>query len=496
MLPAQLASLWDAWSLLVMEEQLTYKVSATIAGKYAPIINRSRMLHEQMPKSEFPRIRESGATNIDVWIDGSIYPHHPGSKKRPSFRSVSDLLEFVGEGKKGLLGYVESLSACNESNLKFRIDEAERENCNLQANVRSLTESIEEKNRLLQFSRDELLARQIAEEKNQETSVSTELLKSEVQSLKKECHRLNAFSNQNEESCLQLEINHWIEIESLRESYEDKINSLKSDLKRTTATLRRREQRLQNLTKTPYGYRTTIRMKKDLSCLASTGGQAKRRLRLLRSVIAPTTTNHVQTVNQETGSRQRLRGDKMVQIQTGKVLASLLSETEVTSMCESSKLSAVGIRMANFYLDKIGENVGANEICETMDRNGITQAGYAAVYKQFKGATRAAGRGLRIGCLPNPHQISLARSMLNLKLSEYVGKYYSIVSTLEVTPPPKSKSKDLVKVSLNEFNSIFVDVEQVQRTMVELYEITPSGNHQAFFVKCFEFSQLGQLYVC
>jgi hypothetical protein len=195
LLPAQLASLWDAWSLLVMEERLTYKVSATIAGKYAPLINRSRMLHEQMPKSEFPRIRESGATNIDVWIDGSICPHHPGSKKRPSFRSVSDLLEFVGEGKKGLLGYVESLSACNESNLKFRIDEAERENCNLQANVRSLTESIEVNNRLLQFSRDELLARQIAEEKNQETSVSTELLKSEVQSLKKECHRKRLFKS-------------------------------------------------------------------------------------------------------------------------------------------------------------------------------------------------------------------------------------------------------------------------------------------------------------
>ena len=86
--------LWDAWSLLVMEERLSYKVSATIVGKYAPLLNRSRMLHEQTPKYEFPRIRESGATNIDIWIDGSIYPHHLGSKKRPSFRSVSDLLEF------------------------------------------------------------------------------------------------------------------------------------------------------------------------------------------------------------------------------------------------------------------------------------------------------------------------------------------------------------------------------------------------------------------
>ena len=192
------------------------------------------------------------------------------------------------------------------------------------------------------------------------------MLKNEVQSLKKECQRLkalsvecldrmNTFSSQNEESCLQLEIHYWTEIKSLRESCGDKINYLESDLKRTIATLMQRDQRLQNLTKTPYGYRTTIRMRNDLSRLASTGGQTKRRLRLLRFVIAPTTTNHVQTVNQETGPRQRLRGDKMVQTQIGKAFAPLLSEIEVISMCEFSKLSAVGIRMANFYLDKIGE---------------------------------------------------------------------------------------------------------------------------------------------
>jgi len=104
---------------------------------------------------------------------------------------------------------------------------------------------------------------------------------------------------------------------------------------------------------------------------------------------------------------------KIVQTQTSKVLASLLLQIEVTLMCESSKLSIVGIRMANFYLDKIGESVGSNEVCETMDQNGITQASYAAVYKQFKGATRAAGLGLHLGCFPNLHQVFLAKLMLN-----------------------------------------------------------------------------------
>jgi len=92
----------------------------------------------------------------------------------------------------------------------------------------------------------------------------------------------------------------------------------------------------------------------------------------LQSVIVPTTTNHIQIVNQETGSRQRLHGDKTMQSQTDKVLASLLSKVEVAAMCESSKLNTIGIRMANFYLDKIGDTVGTNEICETMDRNVIT----------------------------------------------------------------------------------------------------------------------------
>lgn len=54
-----------------------YKLSATLDAKYAPLINRSRMLDEQTPKLEFPILRDRGATIVDLWTDGSIYPHHP-----------------------------------------------------------------------------------------------------------------------------------------------------------------------------------------------------------------------------------------------------------------------------------------------------------------------------------------------------------------------------------------------------------------------------------
>ena len=53
-------------------------------------------------------------------------------------------------------------------------------------------------------------------------------------------------------------------------------------------------------------------------------------------------------------------------------------------MCKSSKLSKVGIQMANYYMDKIGEIVGAQEILETCDQNGIRHQGYGAIYKRFK----------------------------------------------------------------------------------------------------------------
>ena len=71
-------------------------------------------------------MREVGASTIDLWVDGSIYPHNLVDNKRPRFRSVSQLLEFVAERKNGLLGYIERL--CNkDSQIDFLLIEAQRE---------------------------------------------------------------------------------------------------------------------------------------------------------------------------------------------------------------------------------------------------------------------------------------------------------------------------------------------------------------------------------
>jgi hypothetical protein len=253
-----------------------------------------------------------------------------------------------------------------------------------------------------------------------------------------------------------------------------KLRSYKLQLNGTKVKLKCREARIQKMIKTPYGYRSTLRPRKDLCHLAPKGGHAKRTMRLARALIAPTTSLKIQSQNLESGSHRRLCRSKESQIETGKALVNMLFITEVSAMCKSEKMAKVGIELTNSFMDKISESLGPEDIAETMDYNGITQDGWSAVFKQYKGAVRTANKGIRV-CFPNPFQVSKVRQMLNLKLSEYVGEYYSLTESLEIPPIRNSKDKESIKVSLNENNSIFVDVEQVQCTMVELYGITPEG---------------------
>ena len=53
--------------------------------------------------------------------------------------------------------------------------------------------------------------------------------------------------------------------------------------------------------------------------------------------------------------------------------------------------------------------MGPEKILETCDQSRITHSGYDAIYKTFKGAVAAVGRGIRLGCLPTPHQVSQLR---------------------------------------------------------------------------------------
>jgi hypothetical protein len=149
-------------------------------------------------------------------------------------------------------------------------------------------------------------------------------------------------------------------------------------------------------------------------------------------------------------------------------------------MIDLPVMSPIVIRMANHYLKKVGATLGPEVVLETCDRSGITQAGYAEVYKKFKGSLQTAGKGLHVGCLLNPHQVGQLRQELNSKLKDFVGEWKVLENTYEApsTAVGKRKSKqklDKNSLTLTKYNNLFLDIDSVQRTMVRLYDITPSG---------------------
>jgi hypothetical protein len=225
-----------------------YKISATIAQKYAPLISRSRQIEMQTSKSEFPLRREAGGTNIDLWTDGSIYPQDPVTGKPPPFRSVSELLEYVGDGKRGLYSYVENLCSA-DATVQFNLSEALREIQSLREHVRILSSATEERDRLLQFTLTESAERKKIEAQFSQVLLVSEDLKAEISDLREEYSRSKALyegrtsqlidkSAQDSDERLQLEVDYYIAIESMRDEHETKLSRITVEPIRVKSTLR------------------------------------------------------------------------------------------------------------------------------------------------------------------------------------------------------------------------------------------------------------------
>jgi hypothetical protein len=180
----------------------------------------------------------------------------------------------VGDGSCGLFGYNESLRYY-DCTLQFHLQEAQREvHVQLWRDQNEVRVSRNVENRNVE---------------NHESLLAIEELKSEVNTLRAENERmlvssesrmssLTARLKEESDDRMQLELDLWVEIEVLKESHEKSLSTCALELKRTKATLRRRDIQLQNLVKTPFGYRSIVRGRKDLSALAPKGGHTKRTL--------------------------------------------------------------------------------------------------------------------------------------------------------------------------------------------------------------------------
>ena len=59
-----------------------------------------------------------GKRHIDLWVDGNLYALDPATQKNPPFRTMHDLVRYVGDGIDGLLGYCNQLSHFQSATLQ------------------------------------------------------------------------------------------------------------------------------------------------------------------------------------------------------------------------------------------------------------------------------------------------------------------------------------------------------------------------------------------
>ena len=107
-------------------------------------------------------LRSQGAKNIDLWVDGRMYPKHPLENSTPPFEDVTSLIGFVRNGEHGLLGYTKHLETASHVN-RLERDLLEKQNAELKECVHQREQKIKmqlETIALLKKQRDEARMKQ------------------------------------------------------------------------------------------------------------------------------------------------------------------------------------------------------------------------------------------------------------------------------------------------------------------------------------------------
>jgi len=167
-----------------------YRVQASIHPKYAPVLQRGKYLHEQVSKSTFPEKRKVGHTNLDLWLDGTLYSADVRTLKRPKFTCLKELLEFVGDGPNGLLGYITNLeqhsSAVVRSEYTEQICTLRVQVLHLQSEIQMLREKVQDIPRLIDDMK-KLEAEKICEERLQTLQMTVDVGYAEKLQLELKC---------------------------------------------------------------------------------------------------------------------------------------------------------------------------------------------------------------------------------------------------------------------------------------------------------------------
>ena len=244
-----------------------YTAAVVLDSKFAPIVKKGVRIDQQPSKAEFPALRDFGATNIDLWLDGNLYPTDLVMGKPPQFHIVKSYLEFLCHGEFGLLGYSRHLVSTYNlvKGLEQQLEETQVDALwkivDLQNSIALLKQELDVANsgwtqrfeKLLAGSREEIAT----------LKSEFDLLRSRCVTLKEELYRNeNSYNN-----------NLTMAKEQGRQGAHEELMRLEQELMEAKNAILKFQRKIERMVNTPIG--TQLRASKGLGELARTGGAAK-----------------------------------------------------------------------------------------------------------------------------------------------------------------------------------------------------------------------------
>lgn len=200
----------------------TYVPSVRLASIYAPVIKRGRIIDERSSRAGFAARRSNGDKNIDLWVDGSLYPVDPATSLHPCFSTLKEYLEFLCHGEGGMLGYTKRLGSAVTS---------------LQSTVRGYESDI-----------------QCLRQQHEECRRHIDNLTSTASLLGHERERLISELVNSEATCTELRISLLAAAEGFRES----VVSLQTELSKSKSACEDLQAKMKYMVETPRGLRKRV----------------------------------------------------------------------------------------------------------------------------------------------------------------------------------------------------------------------------------------------
>ena len=316
-----------------------YIPQVSLDARYAPLVRQGSLRSEQPCPSTFPARRAAGDTNIDLWTDGSIYPVDPGTWRPPPFKTLRDCLEFICHGERGLYGYARRLEVGDGGGPTRR---------ELEMQCRHFEEE-------LWKVRDDLAGSRVRLDHYRDIEDTCMQLRNELETIRGE-------------------------MSSMERNHGMTVQGLETEVRRWQQESERLQEGPNPFKDTPMGMRRRARPLRGIHELIHGSGWAKRRVKLVRTVLQPHLVDAVNDNNRVNHEKQRLHGDKASQTGTAVALAKILSRHEGLTLATQPSMEHVKTKIASNVLKAIGKSVGPCKILAACDQAGVSYRGYGAIY--------------------------------------------------------------------------------------------------------------------